>query len=226
MPNRVFREYEFFRNGPIGLRKDLEASGKRHLHGRGSAIFQVGDAPKSVYFIGNGALNVYVSGYTGRDVTLYKVGPGELCPINVGAVLGADTALANAKGTGEFLSAAVSAADFRRILGEYRDFRRFVIACVAPKFESILKQISEITTRSVDARIERFFLEHLDELDEQGFLHATNERIGMEIGAAREVVNRKLRCMQKAGLVELERGRIRLLDPDKILGAKSAPSAK
>ena len=220
MPERVLSKYAFFRNGPASLRDDFLACAKPCSEGRERSIFQAGGQAKCIYLVGDGALNVYVSGYSGRDVTLYNVWPGEMCPINLGAVLSGDSAIASARARTNYDGAMIVASDFRRILDAHHDFRHFVIECLATKFESVVRQISEITTRSVDARLERFFDEHIDDFDEQGFLAATNEEIGTQIGASREVVNRKLRSMQKAGLVELERGRIRLLRPQKLLAPK------
>lgn len=220
MVEHILAKYEFFRNGPAKLQDDFVASAKHCTDGHEGSVFQVGDKAKRVYLVGDGALNVYVSSYSGRDVTLYNVWPGEMCPINLGAVLSGDTAIASAKTKSDFEGAIIAAADFRRILDEHRAFRQFVIECLATKFESVVRQISEITTRSVDARLERFFNDHSDDFDEQGFLQATNEQIGTQIGASREVVNRRLRSMQKAGLVELERGRIRLLKPQELRAPK------
>ena len=220
MVERILEQYAFFRNGPAGLQDDFVASAQHWNDAREQSVFRVGDKAKRVHLVGGGSLNVFVSSYTGRDVTLYNVWPGELCPINLGAVLSGDTAIASAKTKNNFDGASIAASDFRRILDEHREFRQFVIECLATKFESVVRQISEITTRSVDARLERYFAEHVGDFDERGFLNATNEQIGTQIGASREVVNRKLRSMQKAGLVELERGRVRLLNPHRLLAPK------
>lgn len=218
MPEKVFGNYEFFRDGHPSLREDFVRSAREFRQRSSKPIFGVGDKIDGVYFVGEGALDVFVAGYTGRNVSLYSVGPGELCPINLGAVLSSGTALANAKTRGDFAAVVVPTLDFRRIMMHHADFRGIVISCIVSRFESIVRQIAEITTRSVDARIERFFAEHLDECDEHGALRVTNEQIGSEIGASREVVNRKLRALQKAGLIELGRGRVRLLRPDRLLG--------
>ncbi len=217
MPESVLANYDFFREGHAGLRAEFVKSAKDFSQSNPKQVFGVGDPMASVFFVGDGALDVYVAGYTGRNVTLYNVAPGELCPINLGAVLSSGTSLANAKTRGDFKAAVVPATDFRRIIMHHADFRGFVIGCLASRFESIVRQIAEVTTRSVDARMERYFADHLDECDEHGTLRATNEQIGSEIGASREVVNRKLRALQKAGLIELGRGQVRLLRPDRLL---------
>lgn len=217
MPEQVFANYEFFRDGHRRLRTDFIEGAKPFSNGSSGDLYRVGDPITKLYFIGEGGLDVYVTGYSGRKVSLYSVGPGELCPINLGAVISDSTALANAKARSGFESAMMSAAAFRRIMVQHPDFRNFVIGCMATKFQSIVRQIAEVTTRSVDARIEQFFLNRFDQCDEHGALAVTNAEIGLEIGASREVVNRKLRALQDAGLIELGRGRIRILRPDKLL---------
>lgn len=220
MSDRVFSNYGFFRDGTQRLQKDFLACANDLSGRRDSPIYRVGDTARQVYLVGQGSVDVYVSSFSGRNVSLYTVEPGELCPINLEAAMSKGTYLANAKVREDLEGASVSLADFRRIMMHHADFRGFVISCLAPKFESIINQISEITTRSVDARIERFFLDHIDDVDEHGFLHVTNEQIGSEIGASREVVNRKLRDLRNSGIIESGRGRIRLLQKDKLLGLK------
>lgn len=218
MSEQVLGNYQFFRDGHRRLRADFVECAKRFSDGGDGDLYRVGDPVNKLFFVGGGALDVYVSGYSGRNVSLYSVGPGELCPINLGAVIADSTALANAKARSGFETATMPAAVFRRIMVQHPDFRHFVIGCMATKFQSIVRQIAEVTTRSVDARIEQFFLNRFDQCDEHGVLAVTNAEIGLEIGASREVVNRKLRALQDAGLIELGRGRIRIVRPDKLLG--------
>ena len=53
----------------------------------------------------------------------------------------------------------------------------------------------------------------------------THQVLATEIGTAREVVSRKLRSFESSGLIRLSRGRIEILDREKLGELVSAPDA-
>jgi len=220
MIEHIFNKYSFFRDGSEGLKDSVLTVAKMHQEKHKSRLFRTGEQERQLYFIGGGAIRVYVTGHSGRNVTLYRVSPGELCPINLRAAMSNEGALASAEGIDNLIAATIDIADFRTLVANDADFQAFVIESITSRFDDVIQQVAEITTRSVDYRIERFFETHIDKADGAGVLHVTNEYIATEIGATREVVNRKLRVLEQAGIVELGRGRIRILAGDKLLRLK------
>ena len=220
MIEHIFNKYSFFRDGSEGLKDSVLTVAKMHQEKHKSRLFRTGEQERQLYFIGGGAIRVYVTGHSGRNVTLYRVSPGELCPINLRAAMSNEGALASAEGIDNLIAATIEIADFRTLVANDADFQAFVIESITSRFDDVIQQVAEITTRSVDYRIERFFETHIDKADGAGVLHVTNEYIATEIGATREVVNRKLRVLEQAGIVELGRGRIRILAGDKLLRLK------
>ena len=220
MIEHIFNKYSFFRDGSDGLKDSVLTVAKRHQGENKSRLFRTGEQERQLYFVGDGAIRVYVTGHSGRNVTLYRVSPGELCPINLRAAMSNEGALASAEGVDNLIAATIDIADFRALVANDADFRTFVIESITSRFDDVIQQVAEITTRSVDYRIERYFETNIGRTDGAGVLHVTNEDIATEIGATREVVNRKLRVLEQAGIVELGRGRIRILAPDKLLRIK------
>jgi CRP/FNR family transcriptional regulator len=53
-------------------------------------------------------------------------------------------------------------------------------------------------------------------VDARGEVEATHEQIALSLGTAREVVSRKLCRLGKAGWIETQRGRIRVLKVKKL----------
>jgi len=139
-----------------------------------------------------------------------------LCPINLRAAMSESGVLASAEGVDGFMAATMGVDDFRKLIGNDADFRTFVIESITSRFDDVIQQVAEITTRSVDYRIERYFETNIGRSDGAGVLYVTNEDIATEIGSTREVVNRKLHVLEQAGIVELGRGRVRILAPEKL----------
>jgi CRP/FNR family transcriptional regulator len=220
MTEHIFNKYSFYRDGSERLKDSVMSVAKMYRDEHKSRLFRAGEQKRRVYFVGDGAMRVYVTGHSGRNVTLYRVNPGELCPINLRAAMSKDGALASAKGVDGLIAATMGVDDFRKLVANDAGFRTFVIESITSRFDDVIRQVAEITTRSVDYRIERFFETHIGKADGAGVLHVTNEDIATEIGATREVVNRKLHVLEQAGIVELGRGRIRILAADKLLRIK------
>jgi len=220
MIEHIFNKYSFYRDGSKRLKDSVKTVAKKYQEKHESRLFRAGEQERQVYFIGDGAIRVYITGQSGRNVTLYRVNPGELCPINLRAAMSKEGALASAEGVDDLIAATMGVANFRTLVADDAGFRTFVIESITSRFDDIIQQVAEITTRSVDYRIERYFETNIGKADGAGVLHVTNADIATEIGATREVINRKLHVLEQAGIVELGRGRIRILAADKLMRIK------
>ena len=218
--DRVLREYSFYRDGSSELRNALldhvrlfDTTARRDGH-----LFRVGDRCDSIWLVGGGNIRVYVSGTSGRGVLLYNVRAGEICPINMRMVLARTVALANANASADFGSVTLSRSGLRELSARFGDFHQFVQQSVADRFEEIIVRISDITTRSVDHRLIDLLLEEFDSSSQRlPVVEMTNDDLALAVGTAREVVNRKLRDLERLGALTLGRGRIWLEDRDKLL---------
>jgi len=213
--HRVLTSYPFYRDGSEQLRRELLASVRpfKSARLRGDHLFQVGDVRKNVCLIGDGSIRVYVSGMSGRGVLLYNVRPGEICPINMRMVLAGTVALANADPSGDLVAVLLDRAAVRDLSARFADFREFVQRSVADRFEEIIIRISDITTRRVDHRLLDLLLAEFEKSDNaRPTIEMTHDDIALAVGAAREVVGRKLHDFERIGALQLGRGRIWLED--------------
>ena len=62
-------------------------------------------------------------------------------------------------------------------------------------------------SRDLGAELKTFLLEKADKNHKVKFSH---QKIADELGSSREVISRKLKLMEKAGLISLSRGLIKL----------------
>jgi CRP/FNR family transcriptional regulator len=65
-----------FRSSPDTMLKGLLTVGRRQLIPGGKQIYHEGDACSAIAFILAGDVRVYKIGQTGREITLYEIGPG------------------------------------------------------------------------------------------------------------------------------------------------------
>jgi CRP/FNR family transcriptional regulator len=209
----VLQHYGFYQNSTPSQRAELLAIASPVAVGDGESLLEAGYSCRDVLFVGDGQLRVYVTGESGREVTLYNVGRGESCPVNLGAALMGIGAFADASACGELRGVAITAERFRKISETNPEIRDYVLNATVLRFGEIVSLVREITTRRVDHRLAEYLLRRFDESAKSPpVAEVTQQAIATELGTAREVVSRRLQELDGIGAVELRRGRIILRD--------------
>lgn len=205
----VLQHYGFYQNSTPSQRLELLAVASPVSAADGQALLEAGYSCRDVVFVGDGQLRVYVTGESGREVTLYHVGPGDSCPVNLSAALMSIGAFADASACGELSGVVIAADQFRRIAETNPDVREYVHTATVLRFGEIISLVREITTKRVDHRLADYLLRRFAEAtDSPPVAEVTQQAIATELGTAREVVSRRLQELESAGAVELRRGRI------------------
>jgi CRP/FNR family transcriptional regulator len=207
--HHVLQHYGFYQNSTPSQRMELLAVASPVSAEDGQSLLEAGYSCRDVLLVGDGRLRVYVTGESGREVTLYHVGRGESCPVNLSAALMGIGAFADASACGELSGVVIAAERFRRISETNPDVREYVLNATVLRFGEIISLVREITTRRVDHRLAEFLLRRFAESpDCPQVAEVTQQAIAAELGTAREVVSRRLQELDNMGAVELRRGRI------------------
>lgn len=157
----------------------------------------------------SGTIRVSLTGSGGREITLYRVRPGEVCLQTFTCLAqGCDYA---AEGVVEEALTAelLPAAGFADALGEPA-FRAEVLGAVAARFGQLEGLVERVAFAGLDARLAAALL---DAAGPDGMAHTTHDQLAVDCGSAREAVSRKLKQLSGEGLVEVARGHVRLVQP-------------
>ncbi len=196
----------------------LDAAGERVIAAEarpfaapaGSVLFRPGEACERLALLCEGVVRVRMVSESGREITLYRVGPGEACVMTVACLL--NDVRFQAEGVAETALAGVALGRraFRALVEASPAFRETVFAIQTKRILDLIGLLEEVAFRSLEARL----AERLIALaGEGGLVEATHQRLALDLGTAREVVSRRLKALEARGLVALERGRMRILDP-------------
>lgn len=174
----------------------------------GTVLFRPGDVCPGYILLGEGCIRVALVGASGREATLYRVGPGELCVQTFQCLV--EHIPYTAFGTAETALDGVLLRQgaFERRLAESAPFRDFLLAQVARRFQSLTEAVELTAFTPIPVRLAAALLSRA----EGEAVALTHAALAADIGTAREVVSRQLERFAKSGLVELDRHRIRLLD--------------
>lgn len=213
MDERLLRAFPFLRTASPRLLDELGQTGTTARLRDGQSICLEGDRCSHLALLVAGGARVYKVGETGREITLFRLEPGDSCILTTSCILSDRPFPAHAVSEGETEAFLIPANLFRRFIDDYPEWRRYVFELLSRRLADIIAVIEEVTFRRLDARLAQY-LAHAVEAQSRRSIAATHEHIASELGSSREVVSRLLKELEREGLVQLGRGEIRILRPD------------
>lgn len=187
----------------------------------GEIAFRKGDACRNFILVLDGCVRVQLSSEGGREVTLYRVRPGDTCALTTSCLVGKEDYPAEAVIEEDLTALMIPDSEFRQALLDSEVFRLFVFRGFSGRLCTIVSRMEAVTLKTIDERLVTQLLKGESDL----LSNVTHQVLATEIGTAREVVSRKLRSFESSGLIRLSRGRIEILDREKLGELVSAPDA-
>ncbi|MDH5750974.1 MAG: Crp/Fnr family transcriptional regulator [Deltaproteobacteria bacterium] len=179
----------------------------------GSVMYEEGFPCPMVPFVLKGVIRVYKLGENGREITLYRVEPGEMCILSSTCAISGNEpyipAVAVAETDVEMLT--VPAHEFRRQLNQHSELQGFVNLTLSNRLTEMMMVVDEVAFGRVDLRLADRLL-RASEKSGDDTLEVTHADLAVELGSAREVVSRILKDFERKGTLRLGRGRIKILD--------------
>lgn len=179
----------------------------------GQDVFHSGDSVDTIPLLISGLVRVYQIGETGREVTLYRLRPGESCILTANSILSAQLFPAIATVEEEAEALMVPAEIFGRWVRDYDLWREFVFDLVSQRLASVMSIVDDVAFRRLDARVAGLLLERGHERNPDRITH---QEIAAELGSSREVISRVIEDLAKRGLVVARRGSIQVPDFGKL----------
>ena len=184
-------------------------------YARGQILHNGGAECTGVLLVQKGQLRTYILSDEGREITLYRLGTGEICILSASCVLDAitfDVVIAAEEDTEVLL---LNQAAFKKLTEENIYARCFGYELSTTRFSEVMWTLQQILFWGVDQRLALFLWQERQKL-QQDTLQLTQEQIARDIGSAREVVSRMLKYFVREGIVQLSRGGIQILDAGKL----------
>lgn len=185
----------------------------------GEIAFRKGEACKNFILVLAGCVRVQLSSEGGREVTLYRVKPGDTCALTTSCLVGREDYPAEAIVEEDVTALMIPDQEFRQALLDSEVFRLFVFRGFSGRLCAIVSRMEAVTLRTIDERL----VEQLLQGDSDLLSNITHQVLANEIGTAREVVSRKLRRFESDGLIRSSRGQIEILDRKKLSKLVRAP---
>lgn len=199
--------------------KHLDDSEKRELlNATYEATYKAGEAVHSgnvnctgVIIVKSGELRTYMLSEDGREITLYRLIPGEVCILSAACVLETITFEVFIDADVDTDVYIINSGVFNRLMKNNIYMEAYGYKEATRRFSGVMWTMEQILFMNVDRRLAICLLELSDETGESR-INRTQEQIAQAIGSAREVVSRMLKYFSKEHLVKLYRGGVEILD--------------
>lgn len=178
---------------------------------RGQNAFQPGQACTAFLLVNAGSVKVSTVTENGRELLLYRVGPGETCVLTTACLLSQSDYDAEGTAEADTEALAIPRPLFERLLAQSPAFRQFVFSSYGDRLRDLIGLVQEVSQRHLDRRLARFLVLRAD-----APIAMTQQQIAAELGTAREVVGRLLKQFAAEGLVALERRQIIVEDTERL----------
>ncbi|MBS5734114.1 MAG: Crp/Fnr family transcriptional regulator [Clostridiales bacterium] len=170
-----------------------------------------GEDCSGVILVRTGCLRVYMMSEQGKDITLYRLYPGDLCMLSASCVLQAITFDVFVDAEEDSECYVISGSAFSMVSERNAQIKIFALQTALSRFSDVMWVMQQILFMSMDKRLAIFLL---DETARTGgdTVFLTHEQIAKYMGSAREVVSRMLKYFSGEGIVSLSRKGVKIID--------------
>lgn len=168
-----------------------------------------------LFIVRSGRLRIYMLSEDGKEITLYRLAPGELCMLAASCVLQSITFDVYVDAEMPSDCYRISASAFGDVSERYLEVKNYGLEIAVQRFSDVMWVMQQIVFMSMDRRLAIFLLEEA-QTNGGDAITLTHEMIARHLGTAREVITRLLKHLAADGLIEVTRKSIIIKDKKKL----------
>lgn len=163
----------------------------------------------------SGQFRTYISSPTGREITLFNLFDRDVCVLSASCVFKNITYDVNLEAVTDSVAIIIDSSFFKELSEYNTPVSNFLLNLTQDKLSQVLTVIEKTLFYSLEDKISDYLVE-LSNLNDSNIIYTTHETIANNLGSAREAVTRTLKKFEKDELIKLSRGKITILDSNKL----------
>lgn len=175
----------------------------------GTTVFRSGDPCHDFTLLLTGCVRVCKVNTQGRELTLYRVNPGEACIMTIASLLDDKLYSVNAITENECQVVSIPAEYFKLAFLQCGAFQKFIMSTVMRRIGQVMSLAEDMAFSRLDMRLARDLCGMFQDSGNME-ISVTHQELADRLGASRETISRLLEEFAKKGCLELRRGHIRL----------------
>ena len=163
-----------------------------------------GNECTGIILIKSGSLRLYLLSDEGKEITLYRLFPGDFCVLSASCVLSTITFDVFVDSEENSECVVIGGCAYEDVSNRMPEVKIFTYETALSRFSDIMWVMQQIMFMSMDKRLAIFLL---DEASKNGSdtIKLTHEQIAKYMGSAREVVTRMLKYFATEGIITSSR---------------------
>jgi CRP/FNR family transcriptional regulator len=204
--------FEFLRGLEPETLADLAHSALWKVYPPDAVIFWEGDIESHLFYLQYGWLKVMKTAPDGREVVLRFLGPGEI--FNEVGVFARRPNPATALALEEAGIWLIPRHALEQVLFSHPHTALQIMENMADRFISLVELTADLSLRTVEARLAKLLLEQAQQDIIPRRRWSTFTELSAHLGTVPDVLSRAMRELTRAGLIEMDRQQIRILNRD------------
>jgi CRP/FNR family transcriptional regulator len=183
----------------------------------GALLFDAGNACQALPLIISGSIRVFKRADSGREISLYRVNPGEICIVTVSCLLGGDPYPATGVAEADITALALPRPLFLTLTENHPAFRQAVFHLFGDRLAGLMQLVEEVAFRKLDQRLAALLASRAP------LILGSHQRLADELGSVREIVSRLMKQFEEQGWIRLGREKIEVLDAGALRNFSTSP---
>lgn len=188
---------------------------------KGTVLFNPGDPLQGVYFIEKGFIKLYEVSEDGKETIIYLTGPGNM--LSLRAIIAKEqTAHQYTEAITDVTLYTMTMPELFTVLCEHPEHLVDLLHVLIDRLNHAERRVEGFVAGDVTSRVANFLYDAAIRFGQKEGetvffpVGLTHQRIADFVGSFRETVTVALNRLQKEGLVKLSRGKIAILDLEKL----------
>jgi len=187
--------------------RSLDAISHKSILPAGAILFVEGQAPRGLFIVCSGRVNLSTSSRTGKIIILKTVQAGET--VGLSATISGMPYEVTAETATPCQLGFVDRKNFTELMASHSEIGVHTAHCLSREYQSAYRDIHDLVlTRSSAGKLARLLLSqaprHEDKVETRVQTPMTHEEMAQRIGASRETVTRLLSHLRKQQLIRLD----------------------
>lgn len=184
---------------------------------KGEFVQELDGGCSGVLIVKEGMMRAYTISESGKDVTYYRLKPGDVDLLSASCVLKGLNMEMYWEAMNSCQVIQILPCAFAQVMNENIHLEATCYKISTSRLSQIIVAMQYMMFNSVQERLARFLIGEIHNTQSDIIL-MTHEQIAQLMGTAREVVTRMLKEFAHDGIVSLERGKVIILDQSRLVG--------
>ncbi|MBB34330.1 MAG: hypothetical protein CME88_17710 [Hirschia sp.] len=217
---KILGQTPFFQNLSDDMLTTLASAGRTRNIKKGQSLFSVGDSGDAVYAVLEGRILLSRVTSEGKEIALAGMERGDL--FGELSLIDGDARSADATAAENTNLFVLERQAFWSILREQSDIAEALLIMMCQRLRATNELVESVSFLELGPRLARLLLilAARADVDEEGVVtlqsRYTQGELAKRIAASRESVSKQISQWTRDGLLDIENGRVKILDPETI----------